>query len=109
MAKKNPLREMLKKALDHVKPRHGTTVEGELRPVDADELIEALGCEELMATPIEHLPQSKRASAEAVLLVCTMHTGDHEHEKLADALERVIARLDSMADMRAAEMQDSAA
>jgi hypothetical protein len=108
MAKKNPLREMLKKSLDHVKPRHGTTVTGELRQVEASELIAALGCEELLATPIERLPRAKRSSAESVLLVCTMHVGDHEHQELAYALERVLDRFDHVAKERAAQDAEAA-
>jgi hypothetical protein len=99
----------LQKHLAHASARHGTCAPGEFRQIDANELMEALDCRALVSQPADQLTAKKQTSREAAILVMALHAIDGmEYAKIAEALSRVIARLEEVASRPRDEDHDEA-
>ncbi len=104
--KKDLLTKTLEKALEHASIRQGKCTEMEFKAINAEDLIAALNCEELMQRPVESLSGVEKERAEAILIVCTMHNEERPYATIVAATKRVLAGLTRARNARAAEMID---
>jgi hypothetical protein len=99
------LKKKLQTAFDHTSRRHGTTSPGELKGIDAQELIDLLGVGEFMKKALEpgqtkRMSPEARSRAEAIVTICTMEAGGHPYSLVTMSLQRVMNGLKQLEEER---------